>query len=118
GYEDAPAHVAPARLAIARARECGTAAALPAPLDTLARLEAAAAAEGRLGDRVACLALLAMSQQAAGEPDAARAALAEALRLGEPEGFARTFLDEGPPMADLLRAIAASRGEGSAYALR
>jgi LuxR family maltose regulon positive regulatory protein len=117
-YEDLPAHLAHARLAIARAREGGAAAELPATLDSLGRLDADAAAHGRLGDRVACLALLALGRQAAGEHEAARAALAEALRLGEPEGFVRVFLDEGLPMADLLRTATAARSECAAYSLR
>jgi LuxR family maltose regulon positive regulatory protein len=33
---------------------------------------------------------------------AALAALGRALALGEPEGYVRVFLDEGPPMAALL----------------
>ena len=28
--------------------------------------------------------------------------LAEAMELAEPEGYVRTFVDEGPPMADIL----------------
>ncbi|NIV32691.1 MAG: hypothetical protein GWN58_25565 [Anaerolineae bacterium] len=35
------------------------------------------------------------------------AALEQALTLAEPEGFVRTFVDEGPPMESLLRAAAA-----------
>ena len=40
---------------------------------------------------------------------AALAALGRALALGEPEGYVRVFLDEGPPMAALLQ-DAANRG--------
>ena len=41
-------------------------------------------------------------------------ALAEALSLAEPGGFVRIFVDEGPPLARLLRQ-AASRGMSPAY---
>jgi LuxR family maltose regulon positive regulatory protein len=112
-YEDLPVHLAGARLAIARARVGASAAGLPAALDTLTHLEAEAAVQGRLGDRVACLALLARGHQAAGARDLAQAALAEALRLAEPEGFVRSFLDEGPAMDNLLRAAG---GPAAAYA--
>ena len=41
-------------------------------------------------------------------------ALERALSLAEPEGYVRTFVDEGAPMAALLRR-AASRGVAPAY---
>jgi LuxR family maltose regulon positive regulatory protein len=84
----------------------------------LASLDSDAAAQSRLGDRVTCLTLIALGHQAAGDADAARASLSEAIRLGSPEGFARTFLDEGPAIADLLRAVAATRGPETLYAQR
>jgi LuxR family maltose regulon positive regulatory protein len=116
-YEDQALHLARACLAIARARAHPARADLAATLAILAHLDAEAAAQGRVGDRVECLALTALAHQAAGSPEPAQAALAEALRLGEPEGFMRTFLDEGPPMANLLRA-AADSGAGYAQRLR
>ena len=42
------------------------------------------------------------------------AALERALTMAEPEGYVRTFVDEGAPMAALLRR-AASRGVAPAY---
>ncbi len=56
----------------------------------------------------------------AGAPAAGRqgwraAALERALDLAEPEGYVRTFLDEGAPMAELL---APPRGVGSPYVRR
>src|SRR4029453_16879043 len=39
---------------------------------------------------------------AAGDQQGALAALAEALTLAAPEGYLRTFVDEGAPMATLL----------------
>jgi LuxR family maltose regulon positive regulatory protein len=49
------------------------------------------------------LILQALAHHAHGSDGAAHAALARALALAEPEGYARTFLDEGPPLAALLR---------------
>ena len=43
--------------------------------------------------------------------------VARALELGEPEGYVRTFTDEGPAMAALLGA-AAARGVAPAYVAR
>jgi hypothetical protein len=43
------------------------------------------------------------------------AALAEALRLGHPQGYVRVFADEGPPMGALLgRLLAAQRSDRAA----
>jgi LuxR family maltose regulon positive regulatory protein len=72
----------------------------------LLRLEEAAGAMGRI---IEILVLQAMALQAQSEGDQALAALERALTLAEPEGYVRIFIDEGAPMAALLR-TAASRG--------
>jgi LuxR family maltose regulon positive regulatory protein len=46
--------------------------------------------------------LQALAYQKLHEEPQALAALSEAVRLGEPEGYIRIFVEEGPPMADLL----------------
>src|SRR5262249_15727439 len=51
------------------------------------------------------LALQALLLQARGRSDEARAVMGEALTLAAPGGFIRTFVDLGPAMADLLRAL-------------
>ena len=48
------------------------------------------------------LALHAGTQRSHGKEDPAVQLLGETLALAEPEGFVRIFVDEGPPMADLL----------------
>jgi LuxR family maltose regulon positive regulatory protein len=58
---------------------------------------------------IGSLALQAVALKQQGRLDQALTALERALLLAEPEGFVRTFLDEGEPMAALLR-ILASRG--------
>jgi LuxR family maltose regulon positive regulatory protein len=55
--------------------------------------------------------------RAKGEHDAALEAIKSALTLAEPEGYVRTFIDEGPPMAELLRQ-AVARGIAVDYAGR
>ncbi len=48
------------------------------------------------------LALQALAFEARGDRQLAEEKLTAALRLGEPGGFIRSFVDLGPPMADLL----------------
>ena len=72
----------------------------------LGRLHAAAAAGGRAGSVIEALLLRALAHQAGGDLAAAAAPLDEALRLAEPLGYVRLFLDEGEPVAHLLRATA------------
>ncbi len=59
----------------------------------------------------------ALAHHGRGDTARALASLEEALRLAEPEGYARTFLDEGAPMALLLTATA-DRGSPSSYVLK
>ncbi|MCL5995773.1 MAG: LuxR C-terminal-related transcriptional regulator [Chloroflexi bacterium] len=73
-----------------------------------------AARAGFQADVVGTRALQALS---APTPGTASAFLAEALALAEPEGYVRTFVDLGEPMAALLREVA-SQGIARAYAGR
>ena len=50
--------------------------------------------------------LQALAHQTLGGIPAALACLERAVTLAEPEGYVRVFIDEGPPMASLLRAAA------------
>jgi LuxR family maltose regulon positive regulatory protein len=59
----------------------------------------------------------ALQALAAPTTDEALVFLADALALAEPEGYVRTFVDKGEPMADLLRQ-AAARGTALDYARR
>jgi LuxR family maltose regulon positive regulatory protein len=52
-------------------------------------------------------ALKALALQALGDTSGALAALERSLTLAEPEGFVRTYVNEGTPMLDLLRKAAA-----------
>ena len=71
-------------------------------------------AKGWQDERLRALVLEALALVAQREKDKAVQLLAEALALAEPGGFIRLFVDEGPPMAQLL-AEAAARGVMSGY---
>ena len=83
----------------------------------LERLLRAAEEGQRTGSVIEILVLQALACQARGDIPAALASLRRALTLAEPEGYARIFADEGPPMASLLRA-AAKQGIAPSYVRR
>jgi LuxR family transcriptional regulator, maltose regulon positive regulatory protein len=85
--------------------------------DALAgRLVAFAEASGQPGHIIAHRVLQALARRGAGRLDLAEESLERALVLGEPEGYLRTFLDEGAALMDLLRRIARKKSPASAYA--
>jgi LuxR family maltose regulon positive regulatory protein len=102
-----PGLVAMARLLIAQAEYARA-------LGVLERLLAAAQASGRVGRVIEILALQALALQAQKDESAAVRALEAALALAEPEGYVRTFVDEGQGMASLLRK-ALARGIARGY---
>jgi LuxR family maltose regulon positive regulatory protein len=61
---------------------------------------------------IAVLALQALALQAKGDIERAASTLTEALVLAEPEGYVRTFVDEGPPMAELLSGVLGAQQRG------
>jgi LuxR family transcriptional regulator, maltose regulon positive regulatory protein len=69
----------------------------------LARLLAAAQDGGREGRVIEILTLQAVALKAQGNQVEALTMLKRALVLGEPEGYIRTFVDRGAPVAALLR---------------
>ena len=68
----------------------------------------------RTGSVIEILVVQALAHQMHGDIPAALVPLERALTLAEPEGYVRMFVDEGPPMAHLLRE-AAARGIMPAY---
>lgn len=68
----------------------------------LERLLAAAESGGRTGSALEILVQLALAQQARGDGRAATEAVERAVALAAPEGYVRTFADEGRPLAALL----------------
>ena len=73
----------------------------------LQRLQKAAEEGERTGSIIEILVMQALGYQVQGDIAAALASLQQAMKLAEPEGYVRMFVDEGPPMAQLLREAAA-----------
>jgi LuxR family maltose regulon positive regulatory protein len=86
-------------------------------LDLLRRLIARAEEGGRRGRVIEILVVRAQALLADEREDEALAALEGALRLAEPEGYVRTFVDE-PALVPLLRRLAEDGGDVAGYARR
>jgi murein L,D-transpeptidase YcbB/YkuD len=69
----------------------------------LDRLLADAETWGRTRSALQILVLQSLASKALGRPRSALATLERALAVAEPEGYVRVFVDEGAPMATLLR---------------
>jgi LuxR family maltose regulon positive regulatory protein len=81
-------------------------------LRLLERLREEAEAADRAGSVIEILALQALALWARGKKERAVGTLSRALALAEPEGYVRTFVDEGPAMGDLLSATLEARQRG------
>jgi LuxR family maltose regulon positive regulatory protein len=114
-------HIILARALIAAGQEQPEEPYLNDALNLLARLLEAAESRAWMGKAVEILVLQALTlyhratHRSQGNVDEALNVLERALSIGEPEGFVRTFVDEGPPMAKLLQE-AIERGIASDYA--
>jgi len=97
-------HVTLARVLLARSTQHPPSLAVAASL--LERLLRAADDGARMGSVIEVLVLQALESQLRGDTAGALVPLARALTLAEPEGFVRTFLQEGRAMATLLDAAA------------
>jgi len=86
-------------------------------LTALEPLLAPAEAAGAFLHVIEVCALKALALHALGDPTAALVSLERSLALAEPEGYVRMYLNEGAPMARLLRE-AASRSIHTEYANR
>jgi LuxR family maltose regulon positive regulatory protein len=74
-------------------------------LPLLARLLEAAEKAGRMRSLIEILALQALALRARGDADRALSALERALALAQPEGYVRTFVNEGEALARLLHRV-------------
>jgi ATP/maltotriose-dependent transcriptional regulator MalT len=92
--------------------------ALPDTLGLLDRLLLGAEANGRVHSVIEILLVRALALDAQGELTQALSALERALALAEPEGYVRTFVDEGAQMAALLVHVAARELAVAAYATK
>lgn len=86
-------------------------------LGLLDRLDALAGSQGRMGSLLQIRALRSLTRQSAGDHQGALALLAETLTLARREGHIRVFVDEGPPMAALLRSLSGARQRGQLAAI-
>jgi LuxR family maltose regulon positive regulatory protein len=107
-------HLTLARVLLAQNKTDHSDRSLREALGLLERLRHAAEAGERMGRAIEILVVQALAHQAHGDIPAALIPLERALTLAEPEGYVRMFVDEGPPMAQLLREAAAS-GITAAY---
>jgi LuxR family maltose regulon positive regulatory protein len=105
-------HITLARVLLARHTAEPAERSLHEVTRLLERLLQAAEEGGRTGSVIEILVLQALAHQTQGDIPAALGSLQRALTLSEPEGYVRVFVDEGPPMASLLKAAArAAHGE-------
>jgi LuxR family maltose regulon positive regulatory protein len=120
--EDQPTYAAEfnlltlARLLVAGHRAHPDPASIDATLGLLDRVTRAAQEAGRGGSIVESLMVRALAHDAGGDRDAAHTDLDRALTAGVPVGYVRLFLDEGPPMRELLEATVRRDSPGSAHA--
>jgi LuxR family maltose regulon positive regulatory protein len=82
-------------------------------LGLLEELREETEASGRTGDLIDVLTLQALALWEGSKRVRAVGTLAEAMELAEPEGYVRTFVDEGPPMADILSGMLEAQQRGS-----
>jgi ATP/maltotriose-dependent transcriptional regulator MalT len=103
-YQRLPEYLLFARIRIAQEQQTPGSVDLDTIVSMLDRLCKAAQADERMYDKITILALTALAYAAQPDPDQALVSLAKALALAEPEGYIRTFVDEGAPMRSLLMA--------------
>ena len=99
------AQIARARLLLARGEH-------DEALELLGRMREAAEATGKKGNAIRILALEALALRAQDENERAVGAVSRALALAKPEGYIRTFVDEGPEMAALLSEVLKAQQQG------
>ncbi len=102
-------HITLARVLLAEYARDQVDSAIGDAMRLLDRLMLAAENGRRMGSVIEIEILQALAHQAQDQLDPALVTLEHALRLAEPEGYVRVFVDEGPPMAQLL-SEAAARG--------
>ena len=98
-------HITLARILLARYKIDHQDSTIREAIGLLERLLSAAEEGGRMGSAIEILVLQALAHHARGDVPAALLPLERALTLAEPEGYVRMFLDEGSPMAGLLREV-------------
>jgi LuxR family maltose regulon positive regulatory protein len=113
GFENELTHITQARVLIAQDKPDDA-------IGLLSHLEETARSAGRMGRVIEILLLEALAMREMGDSEHAVLALTKCLRLAEPEGYVRVFLDEGQPMQMLFAQwlAHASAGPLRDYAIR
>ena len=106
-------HATLARLLLAQGTRDRADDRIAAAIELTERLLAAAENGGRSGSAIDILVVQALARHARGDVAGALTSLARAVALAEPEGYVRVFIDEGPPMAALLKLAAKPRNAPS-----
>jgi LuxR family maltose regulon positive regulatory protein len=112
-FQDGIRYLALAQVLVAQGKQ-STGKSLGKTLEFLARLLKMAETAGAIHYVIQTLVLQAMALQAQGKEKQALDPLQSAFSLAEPEGYVRTFIDQGAPMEELLR-LAAARGIATEY---
>jgi LuxR family maltose regulon positive regulatory protein len=102
-------HITLARVLIARYKTDRGEDDIHAALGLLVRLLQAAEEGGRNGSMIEILILQSLAHQAQGDQPRALGSLERALTLAEPEGYLRSFIDEGEAMRLLIEKQARNR---------
>jgi LuxR family maltose regulon positive regulatory protein len=96
-------HITMARLLLALGTQDRSDDRIGEAIGLLDRLLLAAEDGGRTGSTIEILVIQALARRAGNDVPGALASLERAVPLAEPEGYVRTFVDEGPPMTALLK---------------
>jgi LuxR family maltose regulon positive regulatory protein len=110
-------HATLARLLLAQGTQDRSERTTREATELLERLLAAAEEGHRNGSVIEILVLLALARRARDDVAGALASLERAVGLAEPEGYVRVFVDEGPPLAALLK-LASKQPNASGYVRR
>jgi LuxR family maltose regulon positive regulatory protein len=102
-------HATLARLLVAQGMRDRADDTIAAAIELTERLLAAAEDGGRSGSAIDILVVQALARHARDDMTGALDSLARAVALAEPEDYVRVFIDEGPPMAALLKLAAKER---------
>jgi LuxR family transcriptional regulator, maltose regulon positive regulatory protein len=95
-------HITLARILLAQYKSAPSDATIDDAIGLLERLLKAAEDGARMGSAIEILVLQALAHQLRGDIPAALLPLERALTLAEPQGYVRTFVDEGEPMRILI----------------
>ncbi|MGD9100941.1 MAG: LuxR C-terminal-related transcriptional regulator, partial [Anaerolineae bacterium] len=104
-YQHDLEHINLARVLVAQSTRQPSGPGRDDALGLLARLMQATESAGWVHETIKVLILKALALHAAGDGKAALGALSLALKLAEPGGYVRVFVDEGAVMGELLRQV-------------